>query len=238
MYTVTHVPQIVIGATKTISFIAFYCILAYGFSLHLTRSGAKSVNREVPVFGHYEGIFFLGKIDELRMETEAAAGGGASKRTLTLEEFKTRSQLRLPGKAQKDTHDLQVELLSNEPFLDIHPSPRSLKCSFIGGSTSCQVMLYKHFVDEIVSADDDEAAFRADRVCESLGLDKNLAFGCELIRHFRDGSGENVTCLKELFAKLARVGKGVPKVTRLVIDYAFQVRLLQQRLRSRCINSF
>ena len=96
-------------------------------------------------------------------------------------------------------------------------------------------MLYKHFVDEIVSADDDEAALRADGVCQSLGLDKNLAFGCELIRHFRDGSGETASCLKELFARLARVGKGVPKVKRLVIDYAFQVRLLQQCLRFRCI---
>ena len=96
--------------------------------LDLTRSGSKSVNREVPIFGHYEGIFFLGKIDELRMETEVAAGG-ANKRTLTLEEFKTRSQPRLPGKAQKDTHDLQVEWSTNEHFLD-------MECSFIGDSTS------------------------------------------------------------------------------------------------------
>ena len=141
----------------------------------------KSVNREVPVFGHYDGIFFLGKIDELRMET----GEDGKKRTLTLEEFKTRSQPRLPGKAQKETHDLQV-------------------------------MLYKHFVDEIVSS-----GVNADRVCESLGLDKNLPFGSELISHF----GEMATCLKELFAKLGRVGKGVPEVTSLAIDYAFQVCL-------------
>ena len=149
----------------------------------------KSVNREVPVFGHYEDIFFLGKIDELRMET----GDDGKRRTLTLEEFKTRSQPRLPGKAQRETHDLQV-------------------------------MLYKHFVDEIVSADGDAAAVRrAERVCESLGLDKSLPFGCELINHFRDGDGETATCLKDLFAKLGRVGKGVPEVTNLAIDYAFQV---------------
>ena len=152
----------------------------------------KSVNREVPVFGHYNGIFFLGKIDELRMET----GGDRKKRTLTLEEFKTRSQPRLPGRAQKETHDLQV-------------------------------MLYKHFIDEIVSADDGDAiaARRADGVCESLGLDKNLSFGCELISHFRDGGGETATNLKELFAKLGTVGKRVPEVTNLAIDYAFQVCL-------------
>ena len=160
-------------------FIVFSCF---------NRSGVKSVNREVPVFGHYEGIFFLGKIDELRMETV----DGGKKRTLTLEEFKTRSQPRLPGKAQKETHELQL-------------------------------MLYKHFVDEIVSADGDAAVRRADMVCESLGLDKNLPLGSDLVNHFLDSGGETAICLKELFAKLERVGKGVPKVSKLVIDYAFQV---------------
>ena len=127
-------------------------------------------------------------------------GEDGKKRSLTLEEFKTRSQPRLPGRAQKETHDLQV-------------------------------MLYKHFVDEIVSADGDGDIRRADRVCESLGLDKNLPFGGELINHFRDGGvGKSATCLKDLFAKLERVGKGVPEVTNLVIDYAFQVYLVPKLL--------
>ena len=167
------------GKGENTGFIFFPCV---------NRSGVKSVNREVPVFGHYEGIFFLGKIDELRMET--AEGG--KRRTLTLEEFKTRSQPRLPGKAQKETHELQL-------------------------------MLYKHFVDHIVSASGEAAVRRADMVCESLGLDKNLPLGSDLVNHFLDSGGETATCLKELFAKLGRVGKGVPEVSNLVIDYAFQV---------------
>lgn len=66
------------------------------------RLGTKLVNREVPIFGLYREIFFMGKIDELRMDAET--------REITLEEYKTRSSPRPPGKAQRATHNLQVML--------------------------------------------------------------------------------------------------------------------------------
>lgn len=63
------------------------------------KSGRKLISREIPIFGTIGGIFFLGKIDELKLDFNSY--------TLDVVEFKTRTRKSLPGKAQKLTHDLQ-----------------------------------------------------------------------------------------------------------------------------------
>ena len=63
------------------------------------KSGRKLISREVPIFGTFDDTFFLGKIDELKLDFNAYE--------LSVVEFKTRTRRNLPGKAQKLTHDLQ-----------------------------------------------------------------------------------------------------------------------------------
>lgn len=58
------------------------------------------IQREVPVFGFFADTLFLGKIDELRLNSETY--------TLEVAEFKTRASRRLPGGAQRRTHAVQV----------------------------------------------------------------------------------------------------------------------------------
>ena len=65
---------------------------------HLTTVQSKKVCREVPIFGWIGDIFLLGKIDELRWVND----------TLEISEFKTRTKPVLPGKAQAQTHSLQI----------------------------------------------------------------------------------------------------------------------------------
>ena len=61
----------------------------------------QTISREVPIFGALgeDEIFFLGKIDEVNMKDGS---------NLEIIEFKTRTRNVLPGKAQKQTHDIQV----------------------------------------------------------------------------------------------------------------------------------
>ena len=56
--------------------------------------------REVPIFGWIGDLFLMGKIDELRWKEDD--------NSIELSEFKTRTKLVLPGKAQQDTHKLQI----------------------------------------------------------------------------------------------------------------------------------
>lgn len=64
------------------------------------KLGVKTVNREIPIFGFYEGTFFLGKIDELLFNIEDYK--------LSIVEFKTRMRKCLPSRPQKLTHAIQV----------------------------------------------------------------------------------------------------------------------------------
>lgn len=73
-------------------------LLNLALSARGLTAGAGKV-REVPVFGLAAGAFFLGKIDELRLEDDGE---------LVVSEFKTRKSKRLPGKAQTITHNIQV----------------------------------------------------------------------------------------------------------------------------------
>ena len=56
--------------------------------------------REVPIFGWIGNLFLMGKIDEIRWKNDS--------KDLEISEFKTRMKPYLPGKAQQDTHKLQV----------------------------------------------------------------------------------------------------------------------------------
>ncbi|XP_045582261.2 exonuclease V isoform X2 [Procambarus clarkii] len=59
-------------------------------------------HREVPIFGVVDGIFILGKIDEVRVDRETF--------NLDIVDLKTRKIQKPPGKAQKVTHNAQVML--------------------------------------------------------------------------------------------------------------------------------
>ena len=63
-------------------------------------NGIVSINREVPIFGTLgeSETLFLGKIDEINIQNDS----------LEIVEFKTRTRNVLPGKAQKETHEIQV----------------------------------------------------------------------------------------------------------------------------------
>ena len=72
--------------------------------LIFTFQGAP-IRREIPVFGApFEfDVFILGMIDEIRVDTQTF--------DFDLLEFKTRSTSRsLPSKAQRNTHNLQVNI--------------------------------------------------------------------------------------------------------------------------------
>ena len=69
-----------------------------------TFQGAP-IRREIPVFGAPFGfdVFILGMIDEIRVDAQTF--------DFDLLEFKTRSTSRsLPSKAQRNTHNLQVNI--------------------------------------------------------------------------------------------------------------------------------
>ncbi|KAG7173875.1 Exonuclease V-like [Homarus americanus] len=70
------------------------------FKSILTHS--STVHREVPIFGVVDGVFILGKIDEVRVDDETF--------NLDIVDLKTRRYQRPPGKAQKIAHDAQVML--------------------------------------------------------------------------------------------------------------------------------
>ncbi|KAK8736297.1 hypothetical protein OTU49_004923 [Cherax quadricarinatus] len=63
----------------------------------LTMSAA--VHREVPIFGVVNGVFILGKIDEIRLDRESFS--------LDIVDFKTRKTQKAPGRAQKITQSTQ-----------------------------------------------------------------------------------------------------------------------------------
>ena len=81
------------------------------------------VAREVPIFGDPFGTgdLFFGIIDELRFDAE--------KYSLGLVELKTRKTKRMPGKAQKKQHFLQVNL-----FQSFETRSRNEKTLFPGRS--------------------------------------------------------------------------------------------------------
>ncbi|KAK8736295.1 hypothetical protein OTU49_004923 [Cherax quadricarinatus] len=66
----------------------------------LTMSAA--VHREVPIFGVVNGVFILGKIDEIRLDRESFS--------LDIVDFKTRKTQKAPGRAQKITQSTQIML--------------------------------------------------------------------------------------------------------------------------------
>ena len=67
---------------------------------HLSNIQQIKVCREVPVFGWVGKLFVMGKIDEVRWRDDATS--------IEVSEFKTRTKPHLPGKAQQDTHKLQI----------------------------------------------------------------------------------------------------------------------------------
>ena len=68
------------------------------FNLINHLNDRKEISREVPIFGWIQNIFLMGKIDEIQRKDNI----------LKISEFKTRKKAYLPGKAQQDTHKLQV----------------------------------------------------------------------------------------------------------------------------------
>ncbi|XP_071553075.1 exonuclease V-like isoform X1 [Panulirus ornatus] len=66
----------------------------------LTQS--SDVHREVPIFGVVDGVFIIGKIDEIRVDRETFH--------LDIVDLKTRRTKKPPGRAQKATHNTQVML--------------------------------------------------------------------------------------------------------------------------------
>ena len=68
------------------------------FNLINHLNDPKEISREVPIFGWIQNIFLMGKIDEIQRKDNI----------LKISEFKTRKNAYLPGKAQQDTHKLQV----------------------------------------------------------------------------------------------------------------------------------
>ena len=73
-----------------------FAIKIFNLINHLNDS--KEISREVPIFGWIQNIFLMGKIDEIQRKDNL----------LKISEFKTRKKAFLPGKAQQDTHKLQV----------------------------------------------------------------------------------------------------------------------------------
>lgn len=63
---------------------------------------ASAIHREVPIFGVVDGVFVMGKIDELRVDMDVF--------NLDIVDLKTRRTKTPPGRAQKATHNLQVSL--------------------------------------------------------------------------------------------------------------------------------
>ena len=54
----------------------------------------------MPIFGWIGNLFLMGKIDEIRWRNDT--------KDLEVSEFKTRTKPHLPGRAQQDTHKLQI----------------------------------------------------------------------------------------------------------------------------------
>lgn len=81
---------------------------------HLTKLPAAEKCREVPIFGWVGKLFLMGKIDELRLN---------GKGKVEISEFKTRVKAVLPGKAQQNSHKIQVliykYLMDNLANLDV-----------------------------------------------------------------------------------------------------------------------
>ena len=73
-----------------------FAIKVFNLINHL--NDCKEISREVPIFGWVQNIFLMGKIDEIQRKESS----------WKISEFKTRKKPYLPGKAQQDTHKLQV----------------------------------------------------------------------------------------------------------------------------------
>ena len=67
---------------------------------HLSNIRQLKICREVPIFGWIGSLFLMGKIDEIQWRDDS--------KDIEVSEFKTRMKPHLPGKAQQDTHKLQV----------------------------------------------------------------------------------------------------------------------------------
>lgn len=67
---------------------------------NILSESALPTHREVPIFGVVDGVFIMGKIDELRVDVEVF--------NVDIVDLKTRRNKKPPSRAQKATHDLQV----------------------------------------------------------------------------------------------------------------------------------
>jgi len=102
-----------------------FAIKALNLYEHLANIRQKKICREVPIFGWIGNLFLMGKIDEIRWRNDT--------KDLEVSEFKTRTKPHLPGRAQQDTHKLQIKiykyLLTNLESLDVDRLCSTLRIS-------------------------------------------------------------------------------------------------------------